>query len=89
MLVRRRLIVHGRVHGVGFRVFVARAARGRRVAGSARNLPDGTVEVVLEGDVEHVAAVVRACEHGPRSASVTHVETFDEQPQGIRGFDVG
>jgi acylphosphatase len=89
MQVRRRLIVHGRVHGVGFRVFVARIARSRRVTGSARNLPDGTVEVVLEGDVEDVAAVARACEEGPRSASVTHVETFDEQRHGLRGFDVG
>jgi acylphosphatase len=87
--MRRRLIVHGRVHGVGFRVFVARAARSRHVAGSARNRLDGTVEVVLEGDAEDVAAVVRICSEGPRSASVTHVESFDEQPEGLRGFDVG
>ena len=89
MQVRRRLIVHGRVHGVGFRVFVAGIARSRRVAGSARNLPDGTVEVVLEGDAEVVTAVARACEEGPRSASISNVETFDEQPQGLRGFDIG
>jgi acylphosphatase len=89
MQVRRRLIVHGRVHGVGFRVFVARAAQSRRVTGSARNLPDGTVEVVLEGDAENVAAVARACQEGPRSAAVTRVETCDEQPLGLRGFDVG
>lgn len=89
MQVRRRLIVHGRVHGVGFRVFVARSAQSRRVTGSARNLPDGTVEVVLEGDAEAVEAVARACGEGPRSASVTRLETFDERPQGVRGFDVG
>jgi acylphosphatase len=49
MAVRRRVIAHGRVHGVGFRVSVARVAQLRGVAGWVRNRPDGTVEIVLEG----------------------------------------
>ena len=86
--MRRRLIVHGGVHGVGFRAFVARAARSRRVAGWARNRKDGTVEVVLEGAPEGVDALVRAVREGPRAAAVTDVETFDEAVEGLRGFDV-
>ena len=89
MLVRRRLIVHGVVQGVGFRAWVWRAAQQRGVAGRARNRPDGTVEVVLEGEPDEVDAVVRACREGPRSAVVTEVELFEEEPEGLSGFSAG
>jgi acylphosphatase len=85
-VIRRRLIVHGRVQGVGFRWFVARAAEARGVAGSARNLPDGTLEVVLEGDPDAVASVERLAREGPRGARVERVEAVDEQPEGLSGF---
>jgi acylphosphatase len=88
MTVRRRVIAHGRVHGVGFRASVARIAQTRDVAGWARNRPDGTVEIVLEGSPESVDSVVRFCGDGPRSASVTRVETSTEQPEGLVGFEV-
>jgi acylphosphatase len=87
-MVRRRLIVHGRVHGVGFRVYVARTAQTRRVAGWVRNRADGTVEVVLEGEPDDVESVVRASREGPRGALVTKVETFAEPLQGLRHFDI-
>jgi acylphosphatase len=88
MAVRRRVIAHGRVHGVGFRVSVARVAQLRGVAGWVRNRPDGTVEIVLEGQEEPVESVVRFCREGPRGASVTHVETSMEQPEGLIGFKI-
>jgi acylphosphatase len=88
MPVRRRVIVHGRVHGVGFRVSVARAAQLRGVAGWARNRRDGTVEIVLEGDDDAVESVVRLCRDGPRAADVTHVETSTEEPEGLAGFEI-
>lgn len=80
--------MHGRVHGVGFRAFVARAAQTRGVAGWVRNRPDGTVEAVLEGAAEDVGAVERMLREGPRAASVADVEAFDEAPAGLRDFDV-
>jgi acylphosphatase len=88
MAVRRHLTAHGRVHGVGFRVSVARAAELRGVAGWAKNRPDGTVEVVLEGDEEAVESVVRFCRDGPRAASVTRLETSTEEPEGLSGFEI-
>jgi acylphosphatase len=88
MAVRRRLVVHGRVHGVGFRASVAAAAHTRDVAGWARNRPDGTVEVVVEGDDEAVESVIRFCRDGPRAASVTHVEVTSEEPEGLRTFEI-
>ena len=86
MLVRRRLVVHGVVQGVGFRAWVWRTAQQRGVAGRARNRLDGTVELVLEGESDEVDAVVRACREGPRGAVVSEVELFDEEPEGLSGF---
>jgi acylphosphatase len=87
--VRRRLVVHGVVQGVGFRAWVWRAASQRGVAGRARNRPDGTVEVVLEGEPEAVEAIVRASREGPRGAVVIEVEVFAEEPEGLSGFSAG
>jgi acylphosphatase len=86
MMSRRRLIVHGRVQGVGFRYSLARAAETRGVAGWASNRPDGTVEAVLEGDPDAVESLTRFCREGPRGAQVERVEIADEQPEGLSGF---
>lgn len=85
-MIRRRLIVHGYVQGVGFRYSLARQAQSRDVAGSAANRPDGTVEIVLEGEPDAVESLVRWCENGPRGAVVERVDVSEEQPEGLRGF---
>jgi acylphosphatase len=86
--VRVKAVVHGDVQGVGFRVFVGRAAGTRGVAGWARNRPDGAVEVVLEGEPDAVESLLRLCREGPRAARVTSVETFAEDPEGLRRFSI-
>jgi acylphosphatase len=86
-VIRRRLIVHGRVQGVGFRYSLARAARTRRVTGWAANRLDGTVEAVLEGEPDAVDSVAHFCREGPRGAIVEGVEIAEEQPEGLRGFE--
>lgn len=88
MTVRRRLLVSGRVQGVFYRDTCRRVARDEGVAGAARNLPDGRVEVVLEGDPDPVGRVERWCAEGPDGAVVEGVEAHDETPRGMRGFDV-
>jgi len=87
-VIRRRVVVHGWVQGVGFRMFVASRARGRGVTGWVRNRADGSVEAVLEGEREAVDAVVAACEDGPRGADVSGVDVFDEEPEGLRSFEI-
>ena len=82
------MIVSGVVQGVGFRYAVERAARNRGVAGWVRNRSDGTVEAVLEGDLDAVESVERLCREGPRGAVVTDVEVEEETPEGLSGFDV-
>ncbi|MBD0281151.1 MAG: acylphosphatase [Thermoleophilaceae bacterium] len=86
--VRRRVVVHGHVQGVFFRDSTRREARRRGVAGWVRNRPDGAVEAVFEGDREAVAEMVSFSERGPRGAEVSGVETSDEPPEGLSGFEV-
>jgi acylphosphatase len=86
-MVRRRVVVHGRVQGVGFRYSLARAADTRRVAGWAGNRADGTLEAAFEGEPEAVESLVRFCHEGPRGAEVERVEVFEEEPEGLPRFD--
>jgi acylphosphatase len=81
-------VVHGRVQGVFFRDMVRRRAAERGVAGWVSNRPDGTVEAVFEGPPDAVDAMVRFAHEGPRGAEVEAVETHDEEPEGLTGFEV-
>jgi len=56
----RRVIYHGRVQGVGFRVTTQQIARNFAVAGFVRNLADGTVELIVQGDDREIASFLRA-----------------------------
>jgi acylphosphatase len=87
-LVRKRLIVHGRVQGVAFRAYTRERARAAGVAGWVRNRSDGSVEAVLEGAPEAVDDVAAFCRRGPPSARVERVECFEEGPEGLSGFAV-
>jgi acylphosphatase len=86
--VRRELVVHGRVQGVGFRFAIARAAEARGVAGWVRNRPDGTVEAVFEGDPDAVESLVRLTGDGPRGAAVERVDLAEAAPEGLTGFEI-
>ena len=87
-VVTRRAValVSGSVQGVGYRWFVRGRAAAAGLAGSATNLPDGRVEVVLEGPDGAVAAVLADLQ-GPRApGAVTGVAVRDEPIQGSAGF---
>ena len=86
-MVRRRVVVHGRVQGVGFRYSLGRAAESRGVAGWASNRPDGTLEAAFEGEPEAVESLVRFCPEGPRGAEVERVEVFEEEPERLTRFE--
>jgi acylphosphatase len=88
-VLRRRVIVHGRVQGVFFRDTARRMAQSRGVSGWARNNPDGSVEAVFEGEAEPVESMVRWCREGPRGAVVEEVEVVEEEPEGLEGFRIG
>ncbi len=87
-MIRRRVIVRGRVQGVFFRDTTRRMAASRGVAGWVRNNPDGTVEAVFEGEPQAVESMVRFCREGPRGARVEGVEVRAEDPEGLAGFRI-
>jgi acylphosphatase len=86
--IRSRVVVHGRVQGVFFRDSARREASSRGVAGWVANRPDGAVEAVFEGEPDSVRALISFCSRGPRGAEVGHVETHEEPPEGLSGFEV-
>lgn len=85
----RRVIVHGLVQGVGFRWSCKRVADELGLTGWARNREDGTVEVLAEGPVPAVDAMLDWCRRGPRHAQVTRLEVAVIAPLGRTGFSVG
>ncbi|HEX3242505.1 MAG TPA: acylphosphatase [Solirubrobacterales bacterium] len=80
--------MHGHVQGVFFREETRRRAASRGVAGWVRNLPDGTVEAVFEGDPDAVESMLEFAAGGPRLARVDRVDVEEEEAQGLGGFDV-
>jgi acylphosphatase len=89
MRVARRYTITGRVQGVGFRFFTEDAARRESLHGWVRNLPDGGVEIVAEGDAEAVDRFERNVRHGPPGARIEQIEVDHVAPSGnATGFSV-
>ena len=86
----RRFVLSGRVQGVGFRYFAQDIARREGLAGFVRNLPDGRVEVLAEGDRESLDRLEMALRRGPSRARVQDLEIDAVPASGTYlGFDVG
>jgi acylphosphatase len=89
MVIAKRFVISGRVQGVGFRYYVQDHAAAEGVHGYARNLADGRVEVVVEGDADSVTRVERALRRGPASAQVDDVVVEVVAPEGrATGFSI-
>lgn len=82
------VMIEGRVQGVGFRAWVEREAKQRRLAGWVRNTSGGAVEAVFSGDDAQVRGMVEACHRGPRMASVRTVKTAIHPEQDWTEFAV-
>lgn len=89
MKVARRYVIAGRVQGVGFRWFTHDVAAREGVHGWVRNLADGSVEVMAEGDGPSVDRLEAAVRRGPSSARVERFDAEDIAPAGrITGFEI-
>lgn len=87
-MIRKRVLVSGRVQGVFFRDTCRRAALVHGVGGWVRNLPDGRVEAVFEGPADRVERMVAWAGHGPDTAVVEGIAVRDEPPEGLNTFRV-
>jgi acylphosphatase len=88
IVIRKRVVVSGRVQGVWFRDSCREEAQRHGVAGWVRNNSDGSVEAVFEGSDTDVAAMIDWMSHGPPRAHVTGSRVMDEQPDSLTGFVV-
>ena len=86
-VVARRLVVHGRVHGVGYRDAAVQAAFTHGVKGWVRNRSDGTVEAHVQGPLRAVDDFLEWCKRGPPLARVVEVDAEDVAVDGsLRDF---
>ena len=86
---RLQVVVSGRVQGVCFRQSTADVAAGLRLSGWVRNLPDGRVEAVAEGERPALEALLAFCRRGPPAALVEDVEaTWGEATGALGPFSV-
>jgi acylphosphatase len=86
---RVRLRIRGMVQGVCFRAFARDAATTEGVTGWVRNLRDGSVEALFEGDVDRVERMIAWCRQGSPYGFVDQVEVKEEIYEGtVDRFDV-
>lgn len=84
-MIRAHITVEGRVQGVGYRANTRRMANQLKLKGWVRNLRDGRVEIIVEGEEEMVDRLIQWCHRGPTSAYVRNVSVEISKPR--REFD--
>jgi acylphosphatase len=85
-MVRRHLVMTGRVQGVFYRGRMMEQARALGVEGWVRNRIDGSVEAVVAGPADAVEAIIAHCRQGPSAAQVEHIAIDDAAPESLKGF---
>jgi acylphosphatase len=87
-VIRKHVFAQGEVQGVGFRYHASARARHLGLVGYARNLPDGSVELEIEGRAASVARMLHWLETGPRHAVVTALKVSDIAATGETDFQI-
>jgi acylphosphatase len=82
----KRLIINGRVQGIGFRAWMVEKATALGLSGWVRNRLDGSVEALVAGDTAAVEELLRLCRRGPRMAEVVSIEEDLADPPTHFGF---
>ena len=82
----KRLIISGRVQGVGYREWLVEKAQALGISGWVRNRLDGSVEALVAGDTAAVEELLRLCRRGPRMARVVSIEEELTDPPDYFGF---
>ncbi|MEC4984654.1 MAG: acylphosphatase [Oscillatoria sp. PMC 1068.18] len=85
--IRVHVFISGKVQGVGYRFSTVHKAQQLQINGWVRNLSDGRVEAVFEGEKKAVETILVWCETGPTSAVVKDVTVKNEELEGIKGFE--
>lgn len=87
--VRVYLFIEGKVQGVFFRQTLRNLARSLSLTGWVRNMPDGRIEAVAEGEKEKIEELVSWCHSGPPLAEVSRVQArFEPYLGGYRDYEI-
>ena len=87
-MICAHIIVSGRVQGVFFRDNTRRKARELGLTGYAKNLPDGTVEVVAEGNEDKINELIKFIKKGPGIAMVEGIKLKHKEPGNFKSFKI-
>ncbi|TLX77090.1 acylphosphatase [Labilibacter sediminis] len=85
---RVRIIVYGRVQGVGFRYFVQEQAKQHGIKGYVRNLPNGEVEIDAEGEHSSLQTFIQTCKKGSRLSSIDDIVIHHIPIYGFQLFSI-
>jgi acylphosphatase len=89
MKIRAHLFISGAVQGVFFRVETRKEAIMRNISGWIRNVSDGRVEAIFEGEKENVGKLITYCKRGPQGAEVTNIDvTWEEYLGKLKSFEI-
>ena len=83
-----KVIIYGKVQGVGFRNFVFLNAKKLNIKGYVKNNPDGTVEAVFEGDEDNIYKMIELCKRGPERARVDKIDIKDIEINNYQDFRI-
>ncbi|MCX8034373.1 MAG: acylphosphatase [Thermodesulfovibrio sp.] len=85
---KAHLLISGRVQGVFYRAFTKDVADSLGLKGWVRNLRDGRVEAVFEGDEDKISIAIERCKEGPPHAKVDNIEVIWSEPDGLIDFKI-
>ena len=83
-----RIRVFGKVQGVWFRQSTMEKARQLGLAGKAENMPDGSVDIEVEGDEENLQKLIAWCQQGPEHAIVEDISFSEGEPKNYKDFSI-
>jgi len=83
-----KVIIYGKVQGVGFRNFVFLHAKRLNIRGYVKNNPDGTVEAVFEGEENNINKMIELCKRGPERARVDKIDIKDIEIKNYQDFRI-
>ena len=83
-----KVIIYGKVQGVGFRNFVFLHAKKLNIKGYVKNNPDGTVEAVFEGDEDNINKIIELCKIGPERSRVDKIDIKDIEINNYQDFKI-
>lgn len=83
-----KISVYGKVHGVYFRANTCQKAKSLKINGTVKNMADGSVQIIAEGDENNIEHFVKWCHEGPLLAKVGSIKIFEMKLEGFSNFEI-